>query len=387
MKRLAVITTHPIQYYAPVFRLLSKCLQIKVFYTWGEKSIESKFDPGFGKVVKWDLPLLEDYPYEFMENISSDPGSHHFNGIKNPDLIKKIIDFAPDDILIYGWAYSSHLRALRYFKNKIPIWFRGDSTLEDSDFEPRKLLRYFFLRWVYGFVDHAFFVGTANKRYYKKFGLSEEQLHFAPHAVDITRFQSDRADEAQELRAKYNIGKQDILILFAGKLEPKKDPEILLDAFSNLEQNNTHLLFAGDGVLKQKLLEKRKNSHKEQRIHFLEFQNQQQMPVLYQACDLFCLPSKGPGETWGLAVNEAMACGKTILISDKVGCSEDLVIEGYNGAIFKHGSASQLQEKIIHLTDVKELEKMGQNSLAIIKEWTLEKQVSTIEKCLKLDAK
>ena len=83
MKKLAIITTHPIQYYAPVFKLLRQRqkLDIKVFYTWG-KNAEIKYDPGFKKNIEWDIPLLDGYPYEWVKNISQNPGTHNFKGIK-----------------------------------------------------------------------------------------------------------------------------------------------------------------------------------------------------------------------------------------------------------------------------------------------------------------
>src|ERR1700761_8187295 len=100
MARLAIIVTHPIQYYAPVFKLLhqQKELEIMVFYTWGEKA-KDKYDPGFGKNIKWDIPLLDDYPYQWIENVSSDPGTHHFRGMINPGLIKEIESWGADALL------------------------------------------------------------------------------------------------------------------------------------------------------------------------------------------------------------------------------------------------------------------------------------------------
>lgn len=82
--KLAIISSHPIQYNAPLFKLLTQRgnLSVKVFYTWGKQSIEPKYDPGFGKTIQWDIPLLDGYNYEFLENISKAPGSSHFNGIK-----------------------------------------------------------------------------------------------------------------------------------------------------------------------------------------------------------------------------------------------------------------------------------------------------------------
>ncbi|RZK39362.1 MAG: glycosyltransferase, partial [Pedobacter sp.] len=369
MKSLAVIISHPIQYYVPLFKLLAQHYNLKVFYTWGEDGGSTKYDPGFKKTIAWDLPLLEDYEYEFLVNTAKDPGSQHYKGIVNPGLNNAIETFTPDFILIYGWAYQSHLSALRYFKGKIPVLFRGDSTLLDEQKGIKAILRSLFLKWVYQHIDQALYVGTESKKYFKRFGLQEHQLIFAPHAIDNERFARDRSEEALTIRKSLGISTDEILILFAGKLERKKNPELLLEGFIELctsvadrpsllegqktkheKQTKLHLLFVGNGELEESL-KSRVESFKLQRsfgsrrsrdrfasdvnpiaigseqviddelcrTHFMDFQNQTQMPAVYQACDLFCLPSQGPGETWGLAVNEAMACGKAVLVSDKVG--------------------------------------------------------------------
>ena len=107
-------------------------LELKVFYTWGEGVIAGKFDPGFQRKVNWDLPLLAGYQYEFVHNTAANPGSHHFLGIKNPTLISQLERFAPDMMLVYGWSFWSHLNIMRHFKGKLPVLFRGDSTLIDD---------------------------------------------------------------------------------------------------------------------------------------------------------------------------------------------------------------------------------------------------------------
>lgn len=419
MKNLAIIITHPIQYYSPVFKALTKHCSLKVFYTWGKKGIESKHDPGFGKTIAWDLPLLEGYDYELLENTAKQPGSHHGEGIINPDIITKIEDFNPDAILIYGYRYHSHFKVMKHFKRKTPIWFRGDSTLLDKEKPLKSLLKKYYLKWVYSYVDKAFYVGTNNKAYFKKYGLEENQLILAPHAIDNERFAKDRQKEAIELRESLSIGKEDILILFAGKLETKKNPELLLEAFiklykPTLNQNfisneceksihkisspkisemteKIHLLFVGNGVLEESLKLKAQKFNNEiasflgmtDKIHFMDFQNQRQIPVVYQACDIFCLPSQGPGETWGLAINEAMATGKAIIASDKVGCAVDLVKEDINGYVFKKHDQKSLQEKISLLVQQPELiEKFGVQSKKIIQNWTFEHQVKQFIKVL-----
>ena len=86
MVKLAIVTTHPIQNYTPIFKLLpqQQDLKICVFYTWGEQSV-SKYDPGFGKAISWDIPLMDGYDFIFEKNTARKPGSHHFMGIQNPN--------------------------------------------------------------------------------------------------------------------------------------------------------------------------------------------------------------------------------------------------------------------------------------------------------------
>ena len=379
MIKLAIIITHPIQYYLPLFMQLAKNCKLKVFYTWGVGGAAAKFDPDFKQVISWDLPLLEGYDYELLDNTAKDPGSHHFSGIANPTLIKKIVDFNPAAILVYGWAYHSHLQIIRYFKGKIPLWFRGDSTLLNEQSGVKQLLRSLFLKWVYQHIDRAFYVGTANRAYFKKFGLKESQLTFAPHAVDNDRFSASRITEALALRASLQISSEQILVVFAGKLEANKNLGLLLQSFLELNKENTHLLFVGNGELEGELRRKRDASTtlSMTNVHFMDFQNQTAMPVIYQACDLFCLPSQS--ETWGLAVNEAMASGKAVLISDRCGCANDLVKDGENGYIFEHNNIKDLNTKLRLLVSSKsKLKDMGQLSASVIVDWSIAKQCNVI---------
>jgi glycosyltransferase involved in cell wall biosynthesis len=376
--KLAIVTTHPIQYYAPVFKLLHERqkISIMVYYTWGEKS-KVKYDPGFGATIGWDIPLTDGYPFSWLENASTDPGTHHYRGIINPDLISKITNWQPDAILVFGWAWQSHLRCMRHFKGKLPLYFRGDSTLLDETGGIKSIVKSLFLRWVYKDINHGFYAGSNNKAYFKKYGLKDSQLSFAPHAVDNERFAQNTKKEATALRKQLLIGDDDNLVLFAGKFERKKSPAELLDAFLTLEEPGVHLLFVGNGNLEAELKLKAKGS---KNVHFMDFQNQSRMPVIYQACNLFCLPSKGPGETWGLAVNEAMACGKAVLVSDKVGCAVDLVKAGYNGDIFESGNIDALMNCLNQLVQSKiRLAEMGRISAEQIKDWTFTAIAEAIE--------
>ena len=380
-KRLAIISTHPVQYNAPLFARLSQsgALEIKVFYTYSQGSKEV-FDRDFGKMISWDIPLLENYSFEFIENTAAKPGLDHFRGVVNPLLVNKISQFRPDAILVYGWNYQGHLAVMRHFKGRVPVYFRGDSTLNDEKRGMKAMMRRAFLKWIYKHADGAFFVGTNNKKYFLAHGLKEEELFFAPHAIDITRFSTNEGirKQAEARRAELGISKEEMVVLFAGKFEPKKDPITLVNAFIQLDRPGGRLLLVGNGILEKEL---RVLAGNDSRILFLPFQNQSLMPSLYAMADVFVLPSKGPGETWGLAVNEAMAAGKAVLVSDKAGCAADLVRSGRNGYVFEAGNLSDLGEKLrIMLSSPESLQKMGYVSREMMSSWSYDEICKSIER-------
>lgn len=338
-KKIALITSHPIQYNAPLFELMANepVIDLMVFYTWGEGALGPKYDPDFGKEIEWDIPLLEGYNYTFLKNTSKKPGSQHFKGIINPYLIQEIEEWVPDIVWVWGWSFDSHLKAMRYFKGKVPVWFRGDSTLldEPKGFSIKKSLRRIFLKRVYSYVDKAFYVGTHNKAYFKAHGLKENQLIYAPHAIDNNRFSYD--DELLKLervqfKAKHGIDENNTVILYVGKLEPRKNPLFLLELMRNLKSNDLKLIIVGDGPLLYTLKHEFKN---DERVIFSNFVNQKWMPNLYKLAHFLILPSLS--ETWGLALNESLASGTPIIASDKCGGAIDL-INHTNGYLFNYKS-------------------------------------------------
>lgn len=382
MKKLAIIVSHPIQYYAPVFALLAKKegITLKVFYTWEKNA--AAFDRDFGKNVAWDIPLLEGYEYSFVSNAGN--SGRGFWQIKNLGLIKEIETWQSDTVLVIGWNYRSHLRAMFHFKGRIPVLFRGDSTLLDRGNPVKQWIRKIFLRFIYRTIDHALYVGTANKAYFLQHGIRESQLVFTPHAIDNRRFAAlNQQQEAfiKNTRQSLGILPGDTCMVFCGKIIPKKDPLILAEAVKAMNNNRLHLVFVGDGILAGKLDEIIICSPN---IHRLPFQNQGLMPAVYRLGEIFCLPSCGPGETWGLAVNEAMACGRAILVSDKVGCRSDLLQEGINGISFRSGNLADLQDKINKLlANPNETARMGRASAAIINDWSFEHIAVAIQNCLR----
>jgi glycosyltransferase involved in cell wall biosynthesis len=348
--KLAIITSHPIQYYAPVFRALTQLgtVNVRVFYTWSQAGDGPTFDRDFCSAVTWDIPLLAGYGYQFVKNVSDLPGTHHFSGIKNPTLIREIEQWGAEILLVFGWFAHAHLKAMRHFKNRIPVLFRGDSTLLDQKPAWRTFLRRAFLRWVYRHIDVALAVGTNSRDYFEWCGVSPSDIFVIPHSIDTARFTADgasRQHRADEWRRELGIDAESVVLLFAGKFQEKKDPCLLLAAFVAFQARprafKSELLFVGNGELAGQL---RALAGARTDVHFLPFQNQSVMPLIYRLADVFVLPSQGPGETWGLALNEAIACGRVVVASSNVGGARDLIKPGVDGWTFEARNLPALQQ-------------------------------------------
>jgi glycosyltransferase involved in cell wall biosynthesis len=381
-KKLAIITTHPIQYNAPLFEILNSrgYIELKVFYTWGQSKSGILFDPGFNMSFQWDIPLTQGYDHEFIENISLKPGTKSFFGIINKNLIRRIDDYKPDAILIYGWSFFSHLRVILHFYGKIKILFRGDSTLlnDPPKFTLRKVARRILLKWIYAHINHALYVGSANKDYYLKHGIRTHQLHFAPHAIDNIRFIGDKLSldkYAMDWRESLGYTNHDIVLLFAGKLEYIKAPDVLIKQFICNTDKRLKLIIAGNGHMEEKLKTMASNNYS---IKFIDFQNQKMMPLLYRVADIYVLPSRS--ETWGLAVNEAMACGRPVIVSDKVGSHLDLIIQGVTGFVFNSSRPEELIAIMNQIQSREALNAMGLLAKKKVLEFNYDKICTSVEK-------
>jgi glycosyltransferase involved in cell wall biosynthesis len=214
------------------------------------------------------------------------------------------------------------------------VLLRGDSHLLDRRTDrlwwlKRRILGRWFRR-----CAAVLSVGLNNRDYFVACGVPRERIVRCPHSIDRTRFAEPDAalnTEAAEWRAELGFGERQTVLLFAGKLEARKRPVEMLESIIADADPRISVLVVGTGEL-----EGRVNAiaaaHPD-RVKHVPFQNQSRMPVVYRAGDLFVLPS-AYGETWGLAVNEALACHRPVLVSDRVGCAPDVVKPGNNGWVF-----------------------------------------------------
>jgi glycosyltransferase involved in cell wall biosynthesis len=260
LKKIAVVISHPIQYYSPWFRHLTAngFPGLRVFYLWNGSG---QLDKGFGVPVKWDVPLLDGYAHEFVPNRSAHPGSATIRGLNNPELNSRMEALAPDAILMFGYNYLTHYRLLfSRIARKVPLLFRGDSHRIFTRHSPLSTLRSPLKKiWISRvFARFAAFlpVGAANRDYFLHHGVPPRKMFHCPHCVDNNRFfaESEKVVEsARQWRSELGIAAKQRVILFAGKFESKKRPRDLLEAFRQSKLEGVSLLMVGNGELESEL--------------------------------------------------------------------------------------------------------------------------------------
>lgn len=385
-RRLAILTSHPIQYNAPLFRELADRdgLDVRVFYCW--EGTANAFDHEFNRPVTLDIPLLEGYDWEMVPNVARDPGTHHFGGLQNPGMNARIAAFAPDALLVFGWAWRTNLAALRYFHGRIPILFRGDSTLGSTHHARWKAwLRRMVLTWVYRHVDLALSPGQENRKYLKTMGFPVERMRYMPHSIDVRRFSASDPEATSgrlELRQELGIGTEALVFLFAGKFVPRKQVHVLITAFqqllADLPDADLHLVLVGDGPDEPSL---RKQAGDTRSVHFAGFMNQSQMPNAYRMADIYVLPSVR--DTWGLGLNEAMAAGCATIASDRVGAAPDLVAGKPYGRVFQCGNAGALCARMRELVEISDdLPDLRRQAAAASEKWSIEAAADAVMEVL-----
>ena len=342
--RLAIVISHPVQYYAPWFAHLAneEKLSLRVYYLW-DFGVTVNQDSKFGQSIKWDLDLLSGYEHEFVPNQSPRPGTSHFNGLHNPKLFSRLNDWEPHAIMVFGYGWRTLLSlAIRW--KKCPLILRGDShaIIRSSKFTIRGFLRRLFLQKLFKYYSAFACVGKANRHFYLAHQVPHSRLFAVPHCVDNSRFASVSDTAAQLWRTKNGISQTAFLILFAGKFEKIKCPDLLISAFSIAVLPNAHLVLVGNGEMRQTL--EHQISTTDRAVSLLPFHNQTTIPAALRAANVIVLPSES--ETWGLIINEAMACGTPAIVSSHVGCAEDLIIEDQTGWSFPAGKLTALSKKI-----------------------------------------
>jgi glycosyltransferase involved in cell wall biosynthesis len=383
--RLAVVASHPIQYHAPLFRSLDALVDLRVFFAHRIGAADHA-KSGFGVPFEWDLPLLDGYRSEWLENRATRPGIDHFRGCDTPGIGSALERGRFDAVLVTGWNLLTFWQAIRAARRLgLAVLVRGDSQLRAV----RGIVWPAAKRVIYPRLLRAFdaclVVGERSREYYQHYGVPSDRLFRSPHCVDNVFF-ARAADAVRrsplDPRQAFGIPADAVVFLFAGKLIGKKRPLDFLRALDGVPAGLPIWgLIVGDGPLRYECEEHRRQNRTP--VTMIGFLNQQQIGRAYAVADALVLPSDGR-ETWGLVVNEAMACGVPAIVSEEAGCAPDLVINGETGFTYPCGSVETLSDRITVIARNRELRQaMGERSANHITAFSPAAAAAGVAKALK----
>ncbi len=344
--RLAILTTHPIQYQVPWFQGLAgePDLDLEVLFCHRD-SPEDQAKAGFGVSFQWDRPLLEGYRYRFLKNCALNPSLHQFGGLDTPEIAGLVSAKKYDVVLIHGWHYKSALQAIwACWRLGVPVLARGDSQLGTHRSPLKKIIKYPVYHYGISHFDACLAVGERSRDYFLHYGAAEKKIFRVPHVIDESWFRvrsNELRPERGRIRGEWKLEEGKKTLLFAGKFIAKKRPMDFVRAVEVSVREGLALngLMVGDGILRAEC-ERYVEGHKLPVI-FAGFLNQSEIVRAYAASDILVLPSNAE-ETWGLVVNEAMSCGLPALVSEEAGCAPDLITSGETGKVFPMGDLSAL---------------------------------------------
>jgi glycosyltransferase involved in cell wall biosynthesis len=380
--RVLLIGTHPVQYSSPMLRLYARDprLEIQVAYC-SLQGAEAEFDRDFGVQVKWDVPLLEGYPWVAVPNRSWSPGLGRFFGLFNPGIWSLIRSGKFDAVVFYtGYAYSTFWIAVVAAKlSGVPILFGTDATsLQPRDAKRWKLpIKRFLLPKIFRLADIVIIPSEAGRQFILSMGISESRVVLTPFVVDNTWW-SERASEVDRgaVRRDWEVPENAPVVLFCAKLQPWKRPGDVLNAFARANVEGAFLVFAGDGPMRASLEAAAKNLGIAERTRFLGFVNQTRLPSVYRSADLFVLPSEY--DPCPVVVCEAMLCGCPVVLSDEIRGRFDIVKDGKTGFIYPCGNVDALARILADtLGDGAELAELSRNAVTRMETWSPRENVET----------
>jgi glycosyltransferase involved in cell wall biosynthesis len=356
--RLVVIETHPVQYHAPVYRMLQQEWGIPVTAIYGSDfSIRGYHDREFAATFAWDSDLLAGYTSQFLQ-ASSGPDGTCAESVSTRGLADALRAARPAAILLLG--YSPRFHQLAFFhawRTGVPLLFRGETTDHGRKRSTLKtVLRDLALRKLYGACRALLYVGQRSYEHYDRLHCPSTKLFFSPYCVDTTAFATDEDARAQlrvPTRGALDIDERQVVVLFSGKLSERKGVEILVRAASLLPadlRKQIVLLFLGDGALRSRLHELA-DATPFLRTIFLGFKNQGELSAFYHAADMLVLPSIAT-ETWGLVVNDALHHGLPAIVSGEVGSAPDMIEPGITGEVCDAGCPESLAQALERLVPI-----------------------------------
>lgn len=337
---LLIFDTHLIQYRSPVFRELHKILPNTrvVFFSKEYDGNQWWFaEVNKSQNVDWGLPLHQGFANQTLKSKG--------RWGRFLEINRLLSEQKPGAVLLYGYYLLEHWSVLLLSRARgIPVLFIGETYAPNG---PTSAVRGWLRKSFLGGVSRFISIGLRNHDFYSHFGISDEKIDDAKYCIDNNFFKSDGVEhegKREEIRKRLNIGNDELVLLFAGRLFGRKRPLDLIRLHQALEKTKVHTIVLGSGELEKDLKEQ---SRSLARFHMMGFKSQKEIRDFYFASDILIVPSEF--ETWGLVVNEAFACGMTAAVSETCGTAGDLVVENQTGMVFPVGKIEDIVPTITKL--------------------------------------
>lgn len=365
MKRRLVILTEIISpYRIPLFNALARSENVDLHVIFLAET-----DP---HLRQWQVYRQEiRFQYEVLPSWRKRIGRYNF--LLNRGVSAALTAAAPEVILCGGYNYVASWQALRWAGNRqIPFLLWSESNLHElrRGLAPVEFLKSQFLRGCRGFVVP----GRSAGEYLLAHKIKEDLIFTAPNAVDNGFFAAAAAAVRQNAAAhRRELGLPVRFFLFAGRLVREKGIFELLSAYATLGEEmrqQVGLVYVGDGAARRQL-EERAGSISPGVIKFAGFAQREQLAQYYALAEMLILPTYT--DSWGLVINEAMACGLPVVVSQVAGCAADLVEENRNGLLIPPRDVPALSQAMRSLASQPELcVSMGAHSARHISLYTPE---------------
>lgn len=276
----------------------------------------------------------------------------------------------PHVVAVNGWSDNGALAALAWCQRRgVPAIMMSESQAIDA---PRSAPREAIKRLVVGCASAGLVGGAPHREYLCKLGMSPAHIFDGYDAIDneyFARGAMAARSQSEEVRASLRLPEN--YFLASCRFLPKKNLPMLIQAFArycgSAGADAWHLVLLGDGDLAPTLRADAERLKVSDLLHMPGFKQYPDLPAYYGLARAFILPSLV--EQWGLVVNEAMASGLPVLVSNRCGCSRDLVREGENGHTFDPQSPADLADLLGRLHRESDLTAMGRRSSALIEDW------------------
>lgn len=381
--RVLFVASHPVQYAAPIFRQMAQHPQLDIQVAYCSlQGAEAATDLEFGVEVKWDVPLLDGYPWVQVPNKSFRPGLARFFGLVNPGLWRLIRSGNFDAVVVYtGYIYASFwIVAAAAKRGRTPMLFGTDATSLDprnqNQFKIRVKRR--ILPVIFRMATIAIAPSAATASYLRSLRMPADRIVITPFVVDNDYWTSRAAAvDRAAVRSSWGVLDHQRVVLFCAKLQPWKRPQDVLRAFAQASVADARLILAGEGPLRAELEVEAKQLGIAERVRFLGFVNQSQLPALYRSADVMVLPSEY--DPCPVVVCEAMLCGCPVILSNKIRGRFELVRPGKTGFLYRCGDVVGLAETLNKaLSDPKQLNELSRAAKDLMKTWSPRENIDAL---------